>query len=187
MIIELFAEQVALYPDNPAVIDDEGVLTLRELAAKATAVALAVRNSSADAERRGGEPRPVGLLCRRGGVMIAAMLGVLLAGRPYVQLDPSLPAGRLDDSGADLLLTDDIGHPLATGRRVLAIDAVLANASTVDLRASASPDDLAYLLYTSGAAIRSPGAGSIPDTAEDRIALRRVRRPNRSSLPPAMT
>jgi len=29
MIIELFAEQVALYPDNPAVIDEEGTLTYR--------------------------------------------------------------------------------------------------------------------------------------------------------------
>ncbi|MFI9387349.1 amino acid adenylation domain-containing protein [Kutzneria sp. NPDC052558] len=143
----LFARQVMAHPDNPAVIDDEGVLTYRELAARATAVAAVVRRHSGD--------RPVGLLCRHGGVMIAGMLGVLLAGRPYVPLDPTFPEGRLayqlSDSGADLLLTDDPGHPLAaSARRVVEIDPVLAGASEVDIEGPAGPDDLAYLLYTSG-------------------------------------
>ena len=145
MIIELFAEQVALYSDNPAVIDDEGTLTYRQLAARATAIAEAVRQD--------GTSLPVGLLCRHGCAMIASMLGVLLAGRPYVPLDPTFPVRRLayqlEDSGADLLLTDDVRHPLVAGR-VVEIDPLLAGASTVDLSSAASPDDLAYLLYTSG-------------------------------------
>jgi amino acid adenylation domain-containing protein len=131
------------------VIDDDGVLRYRELAARAAAVA--------DVVRRNGGSRPVGLLCRHGGPMIAAMLGVLFAGRAYVPLDPTFPARRLayqlTDSGAELLLTDTVDHALAEDApRVVDIDPVLADASTVDLTGlePAEPDDLAYLLYTSG-------------------------------------
>lgn len=149
-ITEVFAQQLARFPDNPAIVGDDGVTTYRELAGRADAVAAAVR-------REGGNG-PVGLLCRHGSTMVAAMLGVLCTGRAYVPLDPTFPARRLayqvTDSGAGLLLTDTGNAALAASlgtTRIVDIDPVLAGASTmVKLASSANPDDLAYLLYTSG-------------------------------------
>ncbi len=157
-ISAMFAEQVARFPGNLAVIADDGTFTYQELAAKATAVAAVVRQD--------GGTTPVALLCRHGATTIAALLGVLIAGRPYVPLDQTFPVRRLAyqlaDSGSGLLLTDDtkfasaLGDPALGGPalddpvRVVDIDPVLATASAVDLDSAAQPDDPAYLLYTSG-------------------------------------
>jgi amino acid adenylation domain-containing protein len=150
-VSEMFAEQVARFPGNLAVIADDGTLTYQELAAKATAVAAVVRQD--------GGTTPVALLCRHGATTIAALLGVLIAGRPYVPLDQTFPVRRLAyqlaDSGSGLLLTDDtkLASQLGGPVRVVDIDPVLAAVSaadTVDLDSPARPDDPAYLLYTSG-------------------------------------
>ncbi|HEY7596834.1 MAG TPA: non-ribosomal peptide synthetase [Actinophytocola sp.] len=148
-----FAAQVAAVPDDPAVLADDGVVTYRELAANAGAVASLLREG-------GG---PVALLCRHGVTMISTMLGALAAGRPYVPLDPTFPVRRLAfqlaDSGATALLTDADNAELArsvageAGPAPVDVDPALTEVSTVDLAdlaGAAGPDDTAYLLYTSG-------------------------------------
>ena len=152
-ITAAFAAQAAATPDLPAVLADDGTATYRELAAKATAVAAAMRDGSIG---------PVAVLCRHGVTMIGAMLGALAAGRPYVPLDPTFPVRRLAfqlaDSDATALLTDADNAELARsvaadGPEPVDVDRVLAGASTVDfdsLAAAGEPDATAYLLYTSG-------------------------------------
>ncbi|WP_216207550.1 non-ribosomal peptide synthetase [Amycolatopsis aidingensis] len=156
-IITAFAAKAAESPDAPAVIADDGELSYRRLAAGAAAVAEHIRRQRPDG--------PVALLCRHGATTIGALLGTLLAGCPYVPLDPTFPRDRLGyqlaDSGAGLLLTDEGNRSFA--ERVASeapqqppvadIDPLLATESTVDpseLVSPAEPEDPAYLLYTSG-------------------------------------
>ncbi|MCA1697093.1 MAG: amino acid adenylation domain-containing protein, partial [Actinobacteria bacterium] len=101
----------------------------------------------------------VALCMQRSVDVVVAMLGVLKSGAAYVPLDPQYPADRLsfllDDCAAALLLT----HPGAMGNlpadrppTVLMDDVTSANTVREDStrRAPSAPDDLAYVLYTSG-------------------------------------
>lgn len=144
-----FAARVAANPDHAAVIAEDGPLTYRDLAANAVAVAREIRRS--------GGTGPVGVLCRHGSTTISAMLGALVAGRAYVPLDPTFPVARLTyqlaDSGADLVLTDGDSAAVLTGAPLLDVDPLLGRGEPfddTDLVAPVGPDDLAYVLYTSG-------------------------------------
>ncbi|GAB3489870.1 non-ribosomal peptide synthetase [Amycolatopsis cihanbeyliensis] len=163
-IIAAFAAISAASPDAPAVIADDGELSYGRLAAGATAVAERVRRQRPEG--------PVALLCRHGATTIGGILGSLLAGHPYVPLDPTFPRGRLAyqlaDSGAGLLLTDEDNRSFAeevAGEApsrpvVVDIDPALNIESTVDrdrLVSPAAPDDPAYLLYTSGSTGKPKG------------------------------
>jgi amino acid adenylation domain-containing protein len=98
--------------------------------------------------------------------MVAALLGVLRAGAAFLPLDPELPETRrafmLRDSGARLLLIEEAASAppppagielVAVGRDLLGMAGMagLAEESAEPLRgARPAPDNLAYVLYTSG-------------------------------------
>src|SRR5262245_36694974 len=82
---------------------------------------------------RGAGEEPIALLFEQGAPVIAAILGVLKAGKIYVPLDSSYPRTRtaymLEDSGAPLLVTSTTNLPLARelagrGCRLLDMDAL---------------------------------------------------------------
>src|SRR5258707_1204997 len=96
--------------------------------------------------------------------MIAAMLGVLKAGKTYVPLDPSYPVERLSQLLGDLqacaLLTNEENLELAgklTGVRVLNVDTLASSIPRGDLNLKIDPSSLAYILYTSGSTGRPKG------------------------------
>ena len=87
--------------------------------------------------------------------MVAALIGVHRIGAAYLPLDPDFPPARLDyivqDAGAAALLTqarlaDTL--PGCTLPRILIEDVSPASADTP--ATAIAPDDLAYVLYTSG-------------------------------------
>lgn len=90
--------------------------------------------------------------------LLVALLAVLKCGAAYLPLDPAYPSERLEfmlsDSAARLLLTSAGGLPaLAGGPPRLLLDEALAAATTLAGTAPTlltSPDDLCYVLYTSG-------------------------------------
>ncbi|MFD9949573.1 amino acid adenylation domain-containing protein [Nonomuraea sp. NPDC059023] len=104
---------------------------------------------------RGAGPGMVVAVCLpRTSDLVVALLGVLKSGAGYLPLDPAYPLPRLNAMLAlaqpSILLTDG-----TTGRAVT----VPPGTTVVDLRAPATstskpvrphPDDLAYLLFTSG-------------------------------------
>ena len=99
----------------------------------------------------------------KGAAQIAAVIAVLLAGRPYLPLDPRQPATRqtsiLDDAGVDVLLTDGAGpHTWPDALTVVPIDHIPAPdmAASVPAR-NTGPDELAYVIYTSGSTGRPKG------------------------------
>ncbi len=110
-------------------------------------------------DREGAVGEPVALLMEHGAPLIAAILGVLKAGRIYLALDPTDLAVRLKamlgHSRASFLLTDkanaSLAHSLADGRlQVMEIDDRFAIHSKPTISVEVSPEVGAWLMYTSG-------------------------------------
>ncbi|MET9830536.1 amino acid adenylation domain-containing protein [Streptomyces sp. NPDC006385] len=148
LVPDLVADRAAERPEATALVCGELRLTYRDLLQRADHLAARLQ---ARGVRRGDR---VGLLLPRGPDMGIAALAVLRAGGAYVPLDPAHPAARLaymiTNSGTSLLLTA-AGTAGLTGTDVPELrvdedpDAVAPGAPV-----ACSPDDLAYVLYTSG-------------------------------------
>lgn len=110
-------------------------------------------------ERCGAGSEPVALLLGHDAPLIAAILGVLKAGKLYAALNPALPTTRLrmllDDLPARLIVTDREHQPLATelarsAEQVLCLEDVGEALSAENLDLPITPDTLAAIFYTSG-------------------------------------
>lgn len=135
---------------DPAVIAvsaEDRSLTYGELVERAAAVCGELRE-------RGVQPGDrVGVLLGRSSQAIVAQLGILTAGAAYVPLDPQHPPARiarvLAGAGAEVVLTDaELRRRLPVG--VAALEVASAEAAEPGEPAAVEPDDLAYLVYTSG-------------------------------------
>ncbi|MEV6766723.1 amino acid adenylation domain-containing protein [Streptomyces sp. NPDC051105] len=147
---DLVADRAAAQPDATALVCGDLRLTYRELLARADGLAALLQ---ARGVRRGDR---IGLLLPRGAEMGVAALAVLRAGGAYVPLDPANPPARLahmvTNSGTSLLLTAGETAGRAAG---LNVPALVVDEGTVPYGAApdpvvCGPDDLAYVLYTSG-------------------------------------
>jgi len=157
-INERFESQVRKYPARIAIKTPSHEWSYAELNAKANQIAYSILELVGDSEAR------VALLFAHDAPMIAAMLGVLKAGKTYVPLDPSYPVERLSqllgDSQATALLTNEENLELAgklTGVRVLNVDTLASSIPRGDLNLKIDPSSLAYILYTSGSTGRPKG------------------------------
>lgn len=106
-----FEQQVDRNPDKIAVHARGDRLTYAELDAWANRIANALL------EQSGERQEPVGILLPQGASAVAAILGVLKAGKFYVPLDPLFPEARLAHTcawvGAQVIATDSQSFPLA--------------------------------------------------------------------------
>ncbi|MGB7293372.1 MAG: amino acid adenylation domain-containing protein [Thermodesulfobacteriota bacterium] len=152
-IHELFEEQVEKTPNNIAVVFEDEQLTYRELNERANQLAHYL------IELGVGPEIFVGICMERSIDMIVALLGILKAGGAYVPLDPSYPKKRLafmlQDSNIKVLLTQNTLADLlpCDGIKVVLMDSkgesMPKRARRNPIRMS-SPDDIAYVMYTSG-------------------------------------
>jgi amino acid adenylation domain-containing protein len=103
----------------------------------------------------------VGLWFNQGAAQVAAMLGVLQAGAAYVPLDPLAPAARLAavvrDAGLRIVLSERAACAgsgnawlSGSGLELILLDDLPATPVVPLSLPTGSPDDAAYLLYTSG-------------------------------------
>ncbi len=151
---QLFEAQAESKPDSVAVVSAERSLTYRELNHAANRIAQELRNlnlSTPDVR--------IGLCADRSPEMIAALLGILKAGGAYVPLDPAYPAERLEfmvrDAGIEVIVAESkyAGRLRPLAKRVLWL-APLDEGATQEVcgnvTGNATPDSLAYVLYTSG-------------------------------------
>ncbi|HTN70766.1 MAG TPA: non-ribosomal peptide synthetase [Methylomirabilota bacterium] len=155
-----FEQEVAWYSDRPAVVSAELQFTYAELNRVANGIARAILSHLGEGEE------PVALLFEEGAFIIAAILGILKAGKIYVPLDPACPHARmaymLENSQAGLLLTDrkhlSQAHQVTLGRqKILNCDDVDFNIATANLNRPISAEAGAIILYTSGSAGRPKG------------------------------
>ncbi len=148
LVPDLVADRAAERPEATALVFGDLHLNYRDLLNRADNLAAQLQEHGI---RRGDR---VGLLLPRGADMGLAALAVLRAGAAYVPLDPAHPTARLTymitNSGTALLLTAQETTGLAgTDVPELRVDEapeVLPAFAPVPC----TPDDLAYVLYTSG-------------------------------------
>ncbi|HEX7243129.1 MAG TPA: amino acid adenylation domain-containing protein, partial [Longimicrobiaceae bacterium] len=158
-IHDLFTAQARRTPGAVAVVHRGEALTYAELDLASNQLAHALRRRGVGPESR------VGVYLRRTPAAVAALLGVLKAGGAYVPLDPELPAERiafmLRDAGVRVVLTQEALCDRISGEPdVLVLDAEAAGVSQEPEEAPETgvvPDNLAYLIFTSGSSGRPKG------------------------------
>ena len=137
-------ERIASHPAEALAV---GTLTYGELRARAGALADELR------ARGVGPDVPVGLHAERSPELVVGALAVLMAGGAYLPLDPSQPEERLAamvrESGVAVVLrTKDLKD--CNDRKDKRSLVLAAPAVPLVPEAPASPDNLAYILHTSG-------------------------------------
>ncbi len=149
-VLDGFEGQAASAPQREAVNDGARSLTYEELDALAAGVGDALREAGV---RPGAV---VGLCADRSVSMLAALLGIWKAGAAYVPLNfehpPARLAHQLAETGATVVVTLRALHDhLPHGVRTVDLDEIapLRSAPTPNVSA-ATPDALAYVMYTSG-------------------------------------
>ncbi|WP_410581903.1 non-ribosomal peptide synthase/polyketide synthase [Amycolatopsis sp. lyj-108] len=143
----LFARQVARTPDAIAVTGDFAPLTYRELDERANRLAHRLRRLGVRAEH------PVAVSLTRSADFVVAEVAIVKAGGVYVPLDARAPEARsnrvLAEMRASVLLTDR-EHPLPGVHAQRLDDPTLEREPAGSPGTVVDPDQLAYVMYTSG-------------------------------------
>ncbi|WP_079194415.1 non-ribosomal peptide synthetase [Streptomyces sp. CB02923] len=150
-IQEGFAAQLARSPDAPAVSAPHTCLTYRQLDERAGRLARLLADSGV------GPETPVAVLMERSADLVVATLAVLKSGGYYVPLHLAHPPERLRrimaHHGSPLLLTDEAGSRRgvrASRTVVVGPGHELPDRSGPPPQPPADPDQLAYVIHTSG-------------------------------------
>lgn len=161
-IAERFAEQVAATPDAVAVSAGATRLTYRELDARTNQLAHRLIGLGVHPEDR------VALLLERSVDLVVAIVATTKAGAAYVPVHEGYPAERrqwvVDHSAAIVLLADkamaDGGLPLGVPTVLVDDDPATADQPTTDPAVPVHPDQLAYVIHTSGSTGEPKGVGA---------------------------
>ena len=168
---DLFVVQASRTPDKVAVRWRGAEMTYRELDERSNRLAHYLRNKGVGSETL------IGLWMPRSVEMAVGLLAILKAGGAYVPLDPKYPTEKLEfmlqNSGAALVLTAG-SLPDTFCSNVVALpiderDAAWMRDPSDALLPVATPENLAYVLYTSGSTGEPKGV-AIPH----RVAVNRL-------------
>ncbi|RYZ03284.1 MAG: amino acid adenylation domain-containing protein [Myxococcales bacterium] len=150
-VVDLFYDRARSSPNAVACIDGETQTTFEDLNQTSNRIAHALL------ERGVGVDVPVGILLERSALQLAAMLGILKAGGCYVPIDPRYPADYVRlvvaDASPRVVLSTEALRPQLQGAsaEVLSLDAAAVRHAATDAPSiRISPEQLAYIMYTSG-------------------------------------
>lgn len=158
--VDLFRETAEKYPDKPAVKDEFGELTYKELDRMSDYIAQKL------VENGFGKEKVAGILCGRTKEFTVGYIGVMKAGGAYVPLDPEYPQSRIEymlkDSGAENLLVVNKYRSLVDfyDENVICLDDIAEQSKDFELSVKLTPpepENLAYMIYTSGSTGKPKG------------------------------
>ncbi|MGD9971998.1 MAG: amino acid adenylation domain-containing protein [Desulfatirhabdiaceae bacterium] len=148
----LFIKQAEQQPDHTAVVTSSGRISYKDLHHKSMVIAslLAARGATANAL--------VAVVMEKGWEQVAAVLGVLNAGAAYLPIDPTLPRERLwhllKDGEVKSVLTQswlDRTLEWPSDAEVCCVDTQdYTRNDLTSVQVKQTPDDLAYVIHTSG-------------------------------------
>ncbi|MGR9074154.1 MAG: non-ribosomal peptide synthetase [Gammaproteobacteria bacterium] len=159
-IHHLFEEQADKTPDATALIFEGTILSYRELDARADRLAHELLELGA------GPETIVGVCLPHSMDIVVSIMAVLKAGGAYAPLDPNYPADRLaymlEDTRAPVLIAHSESRSLFStysGKIVYfdQLDDEFFNRRVTRPESGATPDNLAYVMYTSGTTGRPKG------------------------------
>jgi amino acid adenylation domain-containing protein len=161
---EIFEDRVRAHPDAVAAVHRDRQWTYRELDARANRLARALLVRGLRSED------VVAVVTERNLDWMAAVLAIWKAGGAYLPLEPHFPAGRIGTAisraGCRLVLTeaasattlDEALESLPGVERLLVDTAYAEDHADDDLGIPVGPDQLAYILFTSGSTGEPKGA-----------------------------
>ncbi len=149
---ERFVEFVTRHPHAIAVIDGDRRWSYGELNRQANGIAVRLLATIGD------RTAPVAILMDVEADVIPAIYGTLRAGKFYVPMDPELPAKRLqfllEETDAQVLICSQrhlgLAKSILPSGTALLVAGVDFDPVDTHLPLLASPEDLAYVMYTSG-------------------------------------
>ncbi len=157
-LVSTFDRTAKNHPQRIAAADFSNQLTFAELSRRALHIA-------AELQRRGIGPGTVAaVMVERSVEMIAAILGVVMAGAAYLPVDPTYPRERiqyvLSDSGAGALLVRQGMASWKDTIETIIIEESWNSSRQAVLDRDKCPicDDPAYVIYTSGSTGKPKGA-----------------------------
>ena len=143
IIYDLLHEKTKDCPNAAAVFDENRTLTRIELEQMIDTIAAKI---PANAKR-------VGIIMEHSAEMIAAVFAVLKTGKAYVPAEPFFPQERIhfmmQDAEVNVIITNSVHKEKAENLDCIILDSGM-KAENVKVNSSALPDDLAYILSTSG-------------------------------------
>ncbi|MFW0738277.1 amino acid adenylation domain-containing protein [Flavobacterium sp. T12S277] len=153
-VLELFAEQVALNPDYPALHHNGLNISYAELDQKSNQLGHYLRKQGI------GNEDFVAILIDRSVEMLISIFGIIKAGAAYVPLDEGYPQQRIDfilkDTAAKALLSKQAvleNFSQESFPKTIVMDKEwdsIAEESTAKTDAILTPNSLIYSIYTSG-------------------------------------
>ncbi|MBD2305376.1 amino acid adenylation domain-containing protein [Chroococcidiopsis sp. FACHB-1243] len=152
LLHDLIAAQVPQHPDQAAVVTTQKTLTYQELYSLANRWGRHLRNLGAQPNQ------PIAIVMEKGWEQVVAALGILHAGAAYLPIDATVGKERLDylleNGKAEIVLTQSwLEDRLEWSDRVQRLCVDRENWENMDdrpLEPIQTPDDLAFVLYTSG-------------------------------------
>ncbi|MDM5300752.1 non-ribosomal peptide synthetase [Bacillus subtilis] len=147
-IVDLFKEQADRKPDQPAIVYEDISFTYSEADELSDRIAAFLIKEGVRHEEA------VGLMVHRSAEMVIGILGILKAGCPYLPIDVNMPSERMDymlrNSGSRFVITNE-DHDISAGdKKSLLIEEMMKFEGTAEHGRLPSPENLAYVLYTSG-------------------------------------
>lgn len=154
-VVSLIENRATARPNFPAVEFDERSLTYRQLMDEVDDMAARLLSLGIGTGNR------VGVCLPRSADLLIVLIAAMKAGACYVPMDPEFPAKRLtlmhEIARLDLVIADDemATHPASinsgdSGRVVSLRTLREGSASAEGVFPTRSPDDAAYILFTSG-------------------------------------